>query len=114
MKTGEQSRTYIAGASVVGCPTFTHANTPVVAFGLTAINPDVSDVWLEYLNDNDEYMTSGKEWAPLKVSHETIKVRFGADVDLEIKHTRNGVIIPHDMLEGSAHDLMPWISAEVL
>lgn len=115
IKSGEESRTYIAGASVVGCPTFTHANTPIAVFGLTAINPDVADVWVEHLNDKGEYKTNdGQDWAPLQVSHETIKVRFGKDVDLEIKHTRNGVIIPLDMLEGSAHDLMPWISSEVL
>lgn len=64
--TGETSRTYLAGATVVGTPTFSHGRSPLLSFGLTAINPDVSDLFVEYLKD-DQYMTSGQEWTPLHV-----------------------------------------------
>lgn len=39
---------------------------------------------------------NGKDWAPLEIRHETIKVRMSSDVVLEIKNTRNGVVIPLD------------------
>lgn len=56
----------------------------------------------------------GKEWAALDIRHETIKVRFSDDYDLEIKNTRNGVILPMDYLSGNAKELMPWISPDII
>lgn len=29
------------------------------------------------------------------------------------RFTRNGVLLPNDILEGSAHDLMPWVSSDI-
>ena len=45
---------------------------------------------------------------------ETIKVRFGADVHLEIKYTANGVVIPPDFLDGEANSLVVWLPREVI
>lgn len=58
-------------------------------------------------------MSSNKEWVPLESKMETIKVRFGSDVELPLKFTRNGVIISNDFLDGSAHDLCPWVSKDI-
>lgn len=57
-------------------------------------------------------MTTNKTWAELKFRYETIKVRGSEDVELELKFTRNGVILPMDLIDGVAKDLMPWISAD--
>lgn len=111
--TNEQTRTYLAGASIVGTPSFTHGASPVASFGLTAINPDVSDLFVEHIKD-DQYLTSnGKEWAPLDIVTDTIKVRFGSDIKLETKRTRNGVLLPMDYLQGPVKDLLPWVSKDV-
>ena len=40
-------RQTLVAASVVGTPTITHGRTQFAAWGLTAINPDVSDVFVE-------------------------------------------------------------------
>jgi acyl-homoserine lactone acylase PvdQ len=45
--TGETYRTYLAGFAVVGTPSFTYGVSPVASFGLTAINPDISDLFVE-------------------------------------------------------------------
>ena len=112
IETGETYRTYLAGASLLGSPVMTHGRSPIVAWGLTAINPDVSDLFVEYFRE-DHYLTSEQTWAAFETRTETIKVRFGSDYELETRHTRNGVVIPSDFIDGSAHDLMPWISKDV-
>ena len=45
---------------------------------------------------------------------ETIKVRFGSDIDIEIKHTSNGVVLPADFLDGLANNIMVWLPREIL
>ena len=57
-------------------------------------------------------MTEKQE--PYEILDETIKVRLGSDVKLSQKVTRNGVIIPLDLLDGSAGQAMPWIPQEVI
>jgi penicillin amidase len=78
IETGETYRTYLAGASLLGSPVMTHGRSPIVAWGLTAINPDVSDLFIEYFR-GDHYLTSEKTWAAFETRTETIKVRFGSD-----------------------------------
>lgn len=45
--TGETYRTSILGASVVGTPSITHGRSSIAAWGVTAINPDVTDLFVE-------------------------------------------------------------------
>ena len=60
-ETGELSRTFLAGASLVGAPVMTHGRSPIVSWGLTAINPDVCDLFIENLKD-DTYLSSNQKW----------------------------------------------------
>jgi penicillin G amidase len=55
---------YMAGASLVGAPSMTHGRTPYVAWGCTAINPDVTDLYIEQIAD-DKYLSSNQEWKPI-------------------------------------------------
>ena len=71
--TGE--RTYIAGGSLVGSPTYTFGRTPHLSWGTTAVNPDVVDLYVETIKD-DKYLYEG-EWRNLETREEVIKVRFG-------------------------------------
>jgi len=73
-----------------------------VSWGLTAINPDVSDVFVEFVNDIEHYLGSNEKWMPFAKHTEKIKVRFGSDVELQLRFTRNGVVISDDLLEGAA------------
>jgi len=41
------------GGAFVGAPMFGYARTPYGAFGTTAINPDVQDVFVEDVKDVD-------------------------------------------------------------
>ena len=82
-----------------------------MAWGITAINPDIMDLYVEYIRE-DHYLSTNKTWEKLQYRYETIKVRGGEEIELELKFTRNGVILPMDLIDGSAHDIMPWISAD--
>ena len=44
---GEEYKTYMLGGSIVGMPFFTYARTPFAAIGATALNPDITDVFVE-------------------------------------------------------------------
>lgn len=109
--TGEEFRASLVTASVVGTTILTHGRSDNIAWGVTAINPDITDLYVEYLRE-DHFLSTNKTWEKLKFRYENIKVRRSEDVELELKFTRNGVILPMDMIEGPAHDLMPWISAD--
>ena len=45
--TGEEYQTYMLGGSIVGMPFFTYARTPFGGIGATALNPDITDVFVE-------------------------------------------------------------------
>lgn len=109
--TGEVYRASLVAATVIGTTMITHGRSEFMAWGVTAINPDVIDLYVEYIRD-DHYLSTNKTWEPLKYRYETIKVRGGEDVEIELKFTRNGVVIPMDLIDGQAHDLVPWISAD--
>lgn len=86
-------RTYLVGHSVSGTPIFSHVKTPFIAIGVTSMNPDTQDLFLEEVKD-DKFLASDGTWTDVTVIHETIKVRFGSDVHYDIKATDNGVLLP--------------------
>ena len=84
--TGEEYRTYVVGGSYVGCPTFTYGRTPFGAYGGTALNPDVMDVFVEDVKERDgkEVFLDAEDqtYKEFEIKEETIKVRFGRDIKL--------------------------------
>jgi len=92
----------------------THGKSDVASWGATSLNPDVSDLYVEYTK-NDLFMAGNKDtWEKIEETTEVIKVRFGEDIDFKIKFTRNGVLIPSTWIDGSASAMQPWISNELL
>lgn len=82
---------FLMGGSHVGLPLFSYARTKYLAWGATAVNPDVSDLFVEKIKDG-KYLYDG-EWLPLKKVTEVIKCRFGEDVVMEYNFTSNGVVL---------------------
>ena len=93
-----------------------YARTPYASWGVTALYPDVMDLFIEDIQEeNGTYFDAVTEkQEQYEILEEIIKVRLGSDVKLSQKVTRNGVIIPLDLLDGSAGQAMPWIPQEVL
>nr|WP_207205469.1 penicillin acylase family protein [Microbacterium protaetiae] len=81
----------VAGFGFSGVPGVVIGHNTSIAWGFTNLTTDVTDLYLERVQ-GDDYWRDGK-LVPLKISHETIKVAGGKDVDLEIRSTNNGPII---------------------
>ena len=72
---------HVTGATLPGIPTVAIGHNDDIAWGVTNVNPDTQDLYVE-LQD-----------APLKILHETIKVRGEASVDLPVYISQHGPII---------------------
>jgi penicillin amidase len=66
---------FVAGGSSPGFPLFTYCRSKNLAYGATAINPDISDLFVEVI-EGDNYFYEGA-WHKLKKVREVIKVRMG-------------------------------------
>ena len=86
----------VIGLSFPGCPGFPHfGHNARVAWCVTHAGADYQDVYLERLRgagDRREYEHEG-EWISADTWTETIKVRGGDDVSLEVSATEHGPII---------------------
>lgn len=63
----ETERASMLIAAVVGTVTFSHCRSKIVAFGVTAINPDVMDLFVETLDD-DKYMIDDNKWVDIQTT----------------------------------------------
>lgn len=108
-------KTYLIGASLVGLPVISYGRSPFASWGISALYPDVIDLFVEDVKDDSFYFdaVSGKYEAFTTVS-EKIKVRFGEDVTMTHRVTRSGVLMNLDLLDGSAGQAMPWITQEAV
>jgi len=84
----------VAGVSFPGAPGVVLGHNAQIAWGATNVGPDTEDLFLETVDENDptRYMYQGAS-VPFDVRHETIKVAGGADVELDVRSTRHGVVL---------------------
>lgn len=83
----------LMGASVAGIPGVAIGRNDFIAWGITTIYGDNSDIFEETLNDaQTEYLYEGKYY-PLKAREEVFKVRFGGEHKETFYSTRNGPIL---------------------
>jgi penicillin G amidase len=81
----------VAGYGFSGLPGVIIGHNAKIAWGLTNLTTDVTDLYLEKVR-GDRYWRDGK-LVPLDVRTETVKVAGGKDVRLTIRSTNNGPII---------------------
>jgi penicillin amidase len=84
----------VAGVSFPGVPGVILGHNAKIAWGATNVDPDVEDLFtIEPDPDNGaNYLVAG-ESIPFEVRRETIKVAGGADVQLDVRTTRDGPIV---------------------
>jgi penicillin amidase len=83
---------HVAGLTVPGIPFIVAGHNAHVAWGFTSLYADMQDLYVEKLNQLDEYFEGGA-WHPLEHDRETIRVRFGHDVSIDVPLTPHGPII---------------------
>ena len=82
------------GIGVPGCPMLLIGFTRDVAWGVTALGADQADLFRLHSDraHPGQYRLDGK-WLPLETRTETIKVRGGEEVSLQIRESRFGPIV---------------------
>jgi penicillin amidase len=91
----------VAGATLPGVPGVIIGHNARIAWGLTSVEPDVQDLYLEEPDRSDpsRYRHAG-ELVPFEIRRETIRVRGRDDSVLEVRSSVHGPIVS-DVLEGA-------------
>ena len=94
---------HVAGVTVPGIPFIVAGHNDHVAWGITALGGDTQDVYVEKTNDQGQYLGSdgnSDSWHPFEHDRETIHVRGGSDVTVDVERTDHGPVIspllPHE------------------
>ncbi len=84
----------VKGATLPGAPVFVLGQNERIAWGLTTADSNVEDLFVETVDPSDpsKYLTPDGPMA-FDVRTETIHVKGGADVKLEIRTTRHGPVL---------------------
>ncbi|HTW47227.1 MAG TPA: penicillin acylase family protein [Acidobacteriaceae bacterium] len=84
---------HVTGVTVPGIPYVVAGHNEHVAWGFTALYGDNQDVYVERTNGQDEYQAPDGSWHPVEHERETIPVRGGHDVTVDVERTGHGVVI---------------------
>jgi penicillin amidase len=89
---------HAAGVTLPGVPWVIAGHNDHIAWGFTALGGDVQDLYVEKLDGRGNYYqaptpTTPGAWKPLSPDHETIDVRGGRNVSLDIRFTDHGPLL---------------------
>jgi len=84
---------HVTGVTLPGVPLVIAGHNEHVAWGFTALYADVQDVYVERLDGKGNYAGPQGQWLPLAHAAETIHVRFGKDVKVDVQLTAHGPLI---------------------
>lgn len=97
----------VIGAVEPALPGVAIGHNESIAWGLTVFAADQQDLYVETLR-NGKYKTPGG-WKPLRVEHDSIRVKGGASVEVTYEFTRHGPLIWKDDHRGVA---LRWVGEE--
>lgn len=81
-----------SGFTFSGVPGVIIGHNDRIAWGFTNLNPDVTDLFLEQTEGDDNWIQDGKR-LPLQVRTETVRVRGADDFELRIRESEHGPLI---------------------
>ena len=84
---------HVAGVTLPGVPLVIAGHNDHIAWGFTALYADVQDLYVEQLDGKGNYRTQNGSWQPLAHVQETIPVRFGRTVHLDVALTAHGPLL---------------------
>lgn len=85
----------VVGFSFPGSPFVVVGHNSDIAWGITNVGPDVQDLYMQRLNDEDnptQYEWNG-EWRDLEIIHDEIKVKDGDPIPITIRLTHQGPLV---------------------
>ena len=80
------------GATIPGVPGVQIGHNGHISWGVTSINVDSQDVYMERINERNEAEYKGA-WEPLTIVPETIKVKGQSEINLNVRISRHGPLI---------------------
>ncbi|NOK62856.1 MAG: penicillin acylase family protein [Chloroflexi bacterium AL-W] len=80
------------GATFPGVPGVIIGRNNHIAWGVTNTGPDVQDLYIERVNDQNEAEYNGI-WEPMQIIPETIKIDGQPDIEIDVRITRHGPLI---------------------
>jgi penicillin G amidase len=91
----------VSGATLPGVAGVVIGANSRIAWALTSLEPDVQDLYVEDVDpaDSSRYRWRGS-WRQFETRRETIRVRGGGDVAIEVRRSVHGPIVT-DVLEGA-------------
>lgn len=84
---------HAAGVALPGIPWIVAGHNEHVAWGFTALFGDVQDLYHEKLDGKGNYLAGDGTWKPLARDRETIVVRGGRDVTVDVDSTDHGPLL---------------------
>jgi len=84
---------HATGVTLPGMPLVIAGHNDHIAWGFTALYGDVQDLYVEKLDGKGNYAGPKGEWLPLAHARETIHVRFGKDVTVDVQLTAHGPLL---------------------
>ncbi len=84
---------HAAGVTLPGLPLVVAGHNEHVAWGFTALEADVQDLYYEKLDGKGNYEGNDAQWHSLAVDREVIHVRGGKDVVLDVQSTEHGPLM---------------------
>ncbi len=84
---------HVAGVTLPGVPLVIAGHNDHIAWGFTALYADVQDLYVEQLDGKGNYRADDGSWQPLAHVQETIPVRFGRAVHLDVMLTAHGPLL---------------------
>ncbi|QNI33334.1 penicillin acylase family protein [Alloacidobacterium dinghuense] len=83
---------HVAGVSIAGVPFVIAGHNNHIAWGYTALYGDTQDIYVEQTNAQNEYQ-SASGWHAFEHTKETIHVRGGSDVTVDVERSDHGVVL---------------------
>jgi penicillin G amidase len=81
------------GATLPGAPAVAIGRNRFIAWGETNVAADVEDLYRERLNESGSAAQYRGVWEPLRTIRETIVVKGGSPIELDVRLTRHGPIV---------------------
>ncbi|MBT7943753.1 MAG: penicillin acylase family protein, partial [Alphaproteobacteria bacterium] len=92
----------VTGATVPGVPFTILGHNGTIAWGMTSTQSDQTDLYVEQLDDSGKKYKTPDGWKDFETRNETITVKDGASVTLNVRESVHGPIIS-DILDTAAN-----------
>jgi penicillin amidase len=83
---------HVAGVTIAGMPFVVAGHNDHIAWGYTALYGDAQDIYVEQINSQGDYL-GPDGWHPIEHTTETIHVRAGSDVTVDVQRTDHGTVL---------------------